>query len=106
MEEQNFFKGFTNVSANLARKDYFKIFDGDKLIAEVPLSWKKVSIVMFLYLLVQETLLNVLEIFYKKSAKNWIIEKKNSQQRLMNQKDKLQINFNISSFVIKTIWIW
>ena len=35
------FKGFTNNSDNLDRKDYFKMFDGDKLIAKVPLSWKK-----------------------------------------------------------------
>ena len=34
-------RGFTNVSDNLDRKEYFKMADGDKLIAKVPLSWKK-----------------------------------------------------------------
>ena len=34
-------KGFTNVSENLDREEYFKMFEGDKLIAKVPLSWKK-----------------------------------------------------------------
>ena len=29
------------MSDDLDRKDYFKIFNGDKLIAKVPLSWKK-----------------------------------------------------------------
>ena len=33
-------KGFTNVPDNLDRKEYFKMFDGDKLVAKVPLSWK------------------------------------------------------------------
>ena len=35
------FKGFTIVSINLDRKEYFKMVDGDKLVAKVPLSWKK-----------------------------------------------------------------
>ena len=35
------FKGFTKFSENLDRKVYFKMFEGDKLIAKVPLSWKK-----------------------------------------------------------------
>ena len=35
------FKVFTNVSDNLNRKENFKTFDGDKLIAKLPLSWKK-----------------------------------------------------------------
>ena len=34
-------KGFTNVSDNLDRKEYFKMADGDNLIAKVPLSWEK-----------------------------------------------------------------
>ena len=38
--EHKTFKGFTNVSDNLDRKEYFKMFDGDKLIAKVSLSWK------------------------------------------------------------------
>ena len=40
-DEHKTFKGFTNVSDNLDRKKYFKMFEGDKLIAEIPLSWKK-----------------------------------------------------------------
>ena len=39
--EHKTFKGFTNVSDNLDRKEYFKMADGDKLVAKVPLSWKK-----------------------------------------------------------------
>ena len=35
------FKGLTNVSDSLDRKKYFKMFNGDKLISKVPLSWKK-----------------------------------------------------------------
>ena len=35
------FKGFTNASDNLDRKEYFKMANGDILIAKVPLSWKK-----------------------------------------------------------------
>ena len=35
------FKGFTSVSDNLDRKEYFKIIGGDKLVAKVLLSWKK-----------------------------------------------------------------
>ena len=38
--EHKTFKVFTNVSDNLD-KEYFKMFNGDKIIAEVPLSWKK-----------------------------------------------------------------
>ena len=41
IDEHKTFKGFSNVSDNLNRKEYFKMADGDKLIAEVPLSWKK-----------------------------------------------------------------
>ena len=41
IDEKKCFKGFTNVSANLNIKEYFKMADGDNLIAEVPLSWKK-----------------------------------------------------------------
>ena len=41
ISERKTFKGFTNVSDNLDRKEYFKMFDGDKLVAKVPLSWKK-----------------------------------------------------------------
>ena len=41
IDEHKTFKGFTNVSDNLDRKEYFKMFEGDKLVARVPLSWKK-----------------------------------------------------------------
>ena len=41
IDEHKTFKGFTNVSENLDRKEYFKMFEGDKLVAKVPLSWKK-----------------------------------------------------------------
>ena len=41
IDEHKTFKGFTNVSDNLDRKEIFKLFEGDKLVAKVPLSWKK-----------------------------------------------------------------
>ena len=41
IDEHKTFKGLTNVSDNLDRKEYFKMFEGDKLVAKVPLSWKK-----------------------------------------------------------------
>ena len=41
IDEHKTFKGFSNVSDNLNRKEYFKMADGDKLVAKVPLSWKK-----------------------------------------------------------------
>ena len=41
MDKHKTFKGFTNVSDKLDRKEYFKMFNGDKLLAKVPLSWKK-----------------------------------------------------------------
>ena len=41
IDEHKTFKGFTNVSDNLDRKEYFKMFEGDKLVAKVPLSWEK-----------------------------------------------------------------
>ena len=41
IDQHKTFEGFTNVSDNLDRKEYFKMFNGDKLIAKVPLSWKK-----------------------------------------------------------------
>ena len=41
IDEHKTFKGFTNVSVNLDKKEYFKMFDGDKLIGKAPLSWKK-----------------------------------------------------------------
>ena len=41
IDEHKTFKGFTNISDNLDRKEYFKMFEGDKLIAKLPLGWKK-----------------------------------------------------------------
>ena len=41
IHEHKTFKGFTNVSDNLDRKEQFKMADGDKLVAKEPLSWKK-----------------------------------------------------------------
>ena len=38
IDEHKCFKGFTNVSDNLDRREYFKMADGDNLIAKVPLS--------------------------------------------------------------------
>ena len=40
-DEYKTFKVFTNVSDNLDRKEYFKMFIGDELVGKVPLSWKK-----------------------------------------------------------------
>ena len=41
IDEKKCFKGFTNASDNLNRKEYFKMAKGDNLIAKVPPSWKK-----------------------------------------------------------------
>ena len=41
IDEQKTFEGFSNVSDSLDRQEYFKMADGDNLIAKVPLSWKK-----------------------------------------------------------------
>ena len=41
IDEHKTFKDFANVSDNLDRKDYLKMFDGDILVAKVPLSWEK-----------------------------------------------------------------
>ena len=41
VDEHKTSTGFSNVSENLDRKEYFKMADGDNLIAKVPLSWKK-----------------------------------------------------------------
>ena len=41
IDEKKCFKGFKDVSDKLNRKEYFKMADGDNLIAKVPLSWKK-----------------------------------------------------------------
>ena len=41
IDEHKLFKGFTIVSDNLDRKVYFKMFNGDILVAKVALSWKK-----------------------------------------------------------------
>ena len=41
IDEKKCFEAFTNVSEELHRKKYFKMADGDNLIAKVPLSWEK-----------------------------------------------------------------
>ena len=41
VDENKCLKDFTDVSNNLDRKEYFKMFNGDDLIAKIPLSWKK-----------------------------------------------------------------
>ena len=41
ISEKKTFKGFKDVSDKLDRKDYFNMADGDKLVAKIPLSWKK-----------------------------------------------------------------
>ena len=41
IDEHKTFKVFTNVSDSLDRKECFRMFEGDKLIAKLPLSWKK-----------------------------------------------------------------
>ena len=51
IDEQQTFKGFTNVCNNLDREEYFKMIDGDKLVAKVPLIWKKILIWVLLYLI-------------------------------------------------------
>ena len=40
IDEHKTFKGFKDVSDKLNRKEYFKMADGDKLVAKIPLSWK------------------------------------------------------------------
>ena len=39
--EHKIFKGFLDVGDNLDRKEHFIMANGGKLIAKVPLSWKK-----------------------------------------------------------------
>ena len=41
IDEHKTFETFTNVSDNLNRKEFFNMAGGDKLMAKVPLSWKK-----------------------------------------------------------------
>ena len=41
IQEHKCFKGFKNVSENLDREEHFKMFNGDNLVAKVPMSWKK-----------------------------------------------------------------
>ena len=40
IEEHKTLKGFNNVQENLDKKEYFKMLNGDEIIAKVPLSWK------------------------------------------------------------------
>ena len=41
INEHKTFKSFTSVGDNLDRKEYFNMVEGGKIIAKVPLSWKK-----------------------------------------------------------------
>ena len=41
IDEHKTFNGFTNLSDNLDRKENFNKADGGKLIAKVPLNWRK-----------------------------------------------------------------
>ena len=41
IDEHKTFKGFINESDNLDRKEYLKMYGGDKVIAKILLSWKK-----------------------------------------------------------------
>ena len=41
IDEHKTFKSFTSVGEKLDRKEYFKMADGNKLVAKVSLSWKK-----------------------------------------------------------------
>ena len=42
VDEHKTFKRFTNVSDNSDRTEYFRMYNGGKLVAKVPLSWKKI----------------------------------------------------------------
>ena len=44
IDEKKCFEGFTSGSEKLNRKQYFKMSDGDNLIAKLSLSWKKVLV--------------------------------------------------------------
>ena len=41
IDEHKTLQGFTNVNDNLDRKECFDMADGGKLVAKIPLSWKK-----------------------------------------------------------------
>ena len=41
IDEHKTFKGFTNVSDKVDRKEFFKMADGDNLMAKIHLSWEK-----------------------------------------------------------------
>ena len=41
-DEHKTFEGITNVSENKNREDFFILASGGKLIAKVPLNWKKI----------------------------------------------------------------
>ena len=43
IDQHRTFNGFTNVSDILDRQEFFKMYDGHKLITKVPSSWKKSS---------------------------------------------------------------
>ena len=41
IDEDKTFKGFTNVSDILNRREYFKMINGEKLVGKILLSWIK-----------------------------------------------------------------
>ena len=49
VDEHKTFKGFTNVSDNLDRNEFFKMFEGDKLIAKCLLDGKNPLVKVLLY---------------------------------------------------------
>ena len=47
IDEHKMFRRSTNISDKLDRKEFFQKFNGNKLIAKVPLSWKKVLVLLY-----------------------------------------------------------
>ena len=76
IDESKTLKMFKNVSDNLNRKEYFKMFNSDKLIAKVPLSWKKSFNMGVVIPHEMRNCGECKEIFYVKFVINWLIRKK------------------------------
>ena len=84
-EEHKTFEGVTDVSDNLDRKEFFKKFEGDKLIAKVPLPWKE----SFTYgVLIQHNLRNC-----NKCAKDTLCD---GCDKLVNHNKEFSANLNES----------
>ena len=62
IDEHKTFESFTNVSGNVKAEEYFKMLDGDIMIAKVPLSWKKTFVVVLNFLKKKDILINVQKI--------------------------------------------